>query len=51
MTSAWIPRLVTLGLLGAGVVRVALAWDQLPDPMASHFGADGVVNRAFRPPA
>jgi hypothetical protein len=44
MTSAWIPRLVTLGLLGAGVLRVVLAWDQLPDPMASHFGADGVAN-------
>ena len=44
MTSAWFPRLITLGLLAMGIARAALVWDRLPEPMASHFGAGGVPN-------
>ncbi len=44
MTSAWVPRLITLGPLALGVARVALVWHRLPEPMASHFGANGEPN-------
>ena len=44
MTSTGVPRLITFGLLLVGAVRVVLLWHRLPEPMASHFGADGVAN-------
>lgn len=44
MTSAWLPRLIAIGLLAMGVARVAWLWHQLPETMASHFGAGGVAD-------
>ena len=38
------PLLLTLGISVALILRVALAWSELPENMASHFGAGGRPN-------
>ncbi len=38
------PLLVTLGITIALTLRVALVWSELPETMASHFGAGGRPN-------
>lgn len=38
------PFLVTVGIALALCLRVASVWGELPDTMASHFGAGGVAN-------
>ena len=38
------PLLVTLGIAIALILRVALVWSELPETMASHFGAGGRPN-------
>lgn len=38
------PLLITLGIAIALFLRVALVWSELPDTMASHFGAGGRPN-------
>ena len=38
------PLLLTLGITMALILRVALIWSELPETMASHFGAGGRPN-------
>ena len=38
------PLLITLGITMALTLRVALVWSELPETMASHFGAGGRPN-------